>query len=128
MIYFGTGHGISLQENWINEFVGKTTKYIGESIANIPNAGTKNEEVRFGITKQRAERAGELLDAFVNNMLGFNDYPLEQFRKLGAVQTAMQKLGYANKKELDLAIEQGGKSVRDVFESAVRKEFTNSGG
>ncbi len=32
VIYFGTGHGISLRENFIDEFIGMATKSIGEGI------------------------------------------------------------------------------------------------
>lgn len=83
---------------------------------------------KLGADKLKAKRAGELLDAFASNILGFNDYPLEQLRKLSAVQTVMQKMGFANKRALDEFIEAGGKRARDAFETKVIMEFSNSGG
>lgn len=61
-------------------------------------------------------------------MLGFNDYPLEQLRKLTAVQTVMQKLGIKDKKALDKLMDEGGRAFRDSFESKVIIEFANTGG
>lgn len=61
-------------------------------------------------------------------MLGFNDYPLEQLRKLVAVQNVMQKLGFKDKAALDKFLEEGGKRARDSFESKIIIEFANTGG
>lgn len=117
VIQFGTGHGKNLHENRFDEFVGTLIKKTSEGIG-----------AKVGVNHAKAKRAGELVDAFASNMLGFNDYPLEQMRKLVAVQNVMQKLGFKDKAAVDKFLEEGGKRARDSFESKIIIEFANTGG
>ena len=118
VIYFGAGQGLNLNENRFTQITGDLTKSM------VKNVGEKV----FRMDTAKAERAGDLLDAFMSNILGFNDFPLEQYRKYMAIMNAMQKMGIPNKQALDKFIEEGGPRMRDAFESHVRTEFTNTGG
>jgi len=59
-------------------------------------------------------------------MLGFNDWPLEHLRKIVAVRTAMEKMGYKTLKELDEFLEFGGKDAEMMFHTYARMNFANS--
>lgn len=117
VIKFGTGLGMDLKQSPIDKLIGGLIKKSTESLVGVT-------------TKDRAKivRAGELVDSIVNNMLGFNDWPLEQMRKLGAVQMAMHKAGFPNKAAFDEFMEEGGERAVRAFESQVIREFSNSGG
>lgn len=76
--------------------------------------------------KNKAKRAGEWVDSFTNNMLGFNDYPLENLRKMVAIINAMDTLGYKTVEQLDRAMENGGKDFEMAFHSYARRNFANT--
>ena len=83
---------------------------------------------KLWVSTNAAMRAWEIVDSTINNMLGFNDWPLEHMRKVVAVKTAMDKLGYKTVQELDNFLELWGKNAEMAFHSFARQNFANSGG
>lgn len=117
VLMFGTGHGKNMKNTMFEGFIGRLTKDMAE--------GTFEA---VGVKKNKAKKAGEIVDSFTNNMLGFNDWPLENLRKMVAILNSMESLGYKTVDQLDRAIENGGKDFEMAFHSYTRRNFANSGG
>jgi hypothetical protein len=49
---------------------------------------------KLNIKDETILRAGEHVDGFINNILGYNDLPVEQLRKIVATMQELRALGY----------------------------------
>ncbi len=125
-------NGTWLWKNMNNTFmwwvIQKATKDLALGVFNIPwkvMSGIKKEEF---IATNRAIRASQFVDSVMNNMLGFNDWPLENLRKIVATHKTMEKFWFKTAKDLENAIDNGGLDFEMVFRTHVRNEFANSWG
>ena len=125
------GNMLGMKPGWFEEVVSKLTRNFVEWTARkIDGTVSKTlgkTEWSF-ISREAAMKSWEIVDSAVNNMLGFNDWPLEHLRKIVAVRTAMEKMGYKTLKELDEFLEFGGKDAEMMFHTYARMNFANSWG
>lgn len=96
-LHFGTGNGLNVQENFITQAVSAVTKNAIESGA-----------LALGISEKKARRAGEIIDSMTNNMLGFNDWPLEEMRKVYAIATEMDAMGIKSAADFERMVANSG--------------------
>lgn len=61
-------------------------------------------------------------------MLGFNDWPLENLRKMAAVMQTMDAWGVKDARQLEDMFEAGGRTIIDRFNSHSNSAFIQSGG
>ena len=69
-LMFSTGHGKNMNESAFHQMISFATKTMIED-------GLQ----KLKVNKFRAQKASEYVDTFVNNILGFNDMPMEHYRK-----------------------------------------------
>jgi hypothetical protein len=123
------GNRLWMKPGMFEEFVSRVTRDMVEWGSNLLwkwlNAVSQG---KLWISRNASMRAWEIVDSTINNMLGFNDWPLEHMRKVVAVKTAMDKLGYKTVQELDNFLELWGKNAEMAFHSFARRNFANSGG
>lgn len=108
VLWLGTWHGKNMQASAFELLMWKMTREL------------------WG--KLTTRRWWEILDWFVNNMLGFNDWPLEQLRKTVAVVTVMERMWYKTLDQFDDAVERGGQNFLKAFHSKVRTHFAETWG
>jgi len=116
VLQMGTWFWKNMKNTWLGWVIQKATKDLTE--------GTLSA---VWVTKNKAIRASEFVDSVMNNMLGFNDWPLENLRKIVATKKAMDQLWYKTAKELEDAIERGWLDFEMAFRSHVRRNFANTG-
>jgi len=104
----------NLNQSFLQQAISKFTKELAT------NAAWKV------VWKDSAKRAGEMVDSFINNMLWFNDRPLENLRKITAVLQTMEQFKFKDMKAINLAFENWWQEFKNVFQSAVRRNFANS--
>lgn len=122
---------LGMKPGWFEEFVSRITRDLIEWSARKIDwtlSNTFNKKEWTFISREAAMKSWEIVDSAINNMLGFNDWPLEHLRKVVAVRTAMEKLWYKSIKDLDNFIEFGWKDAEMLFHSLSRMNFANSWG
>lgn len=119
VLAFGTGNWIEMNQSYWIRVVSVATKWLTTAVS---------EKVPW-ITKERAVRAGEFVDSFVNNPMWFNDYPLEYYRKIMAVAEAMRVFWFGDDvgKLVDFFETASVRNI-DNFKTEVRSKFIESGG
>lgn len=116
-LHFSTGNGLNVQENFITQAVSAVTKNAVESGA-----------LMLGVSEKKARRASEIIDSMTNNMLGFNDWPLEEMRKVYAIATEMDSMGIKTAADFERLVANSGARGIEAFNSRVSKTFSESGG
>lgn len=96
-LHFSVGHGLNIQENFVTQMTSLVTKSAVETVA-----------TKLPISKKAAIRAGEIVDSALNNMLGFNDWPLEQMRKVYAIANEMESMGIKDAADFERRIQNSG--------------------
>lgn len=105
---FGTGHGKNLRPDWAEKYIGALTKGTVEgAMQGFNKALNVVSNGKLNINDTTIMRAGEHIDSFVNNILGWNDSPLDNFRKITAVVEEAKSLGL-QLKDLDTFLENLG--------------------
>lgn len=124
----GTWHGMNMNASWLELFLGKITRDFGNTLtdATWKAIGKVNENLWSKIVWSR--KAWEYMDSIMNNMLWFNDYPLEQMRKQVAVVRTMNNMGIRNLDQFEDAVERGWKNFLSQFESKARTQFAETWG
>jgi len=114
VLMFGTWHWKNMHQSFIEQTVSKFTKELWTTVA-----------WKF-VSADSAKRAWETIDSFLNNMLWFNDFPLENLRKLTAVMQVMEQYWYKTWADIDKAMMNWWIKFKNQFESIVRRQFANS--
>ena len=91
---------MTLNESKFSQFTSGMTVRITEAVVGLMSKNPKT-----------VEKSTKIVDSFLNNILGFNDAPLEKLRKLSSIITVMKKMGFNSKAELDDFFEESGEQA-----------------
>ena len=123
----GTWHGMNMNASWLELFLGKITRDFWNTLTDATGKliGKVNNNLGQKIVWSR--KAWEYMDSVMNNMLGFNDYPLEAMRKQVAVIRTMNNMWIRTLDQFEDAVERGWKNFLSAFESKARTQFAETG-
>ncbi len=137
-IRFGTGHWKNISESALSKVLWELTEqtwkwaatWLDKVLWIVTKANNKISpfKINLWVSKESQIKSWELLDSFVNNALGFNDWPLENMRKLTAILEQMDTLGIKDYDDFLKKYDQFWDTFVLAFNNRVRTNFTNSGG
>ena len=124
----GTGHGMELNQTKLAQTISSITKTWVEKITEATWTLVNKATWLTVLDRKKAIFAWEIVDNFTNNMLWFNDWPLESLRKTVAIAQTMEKWNLSSAKEAIEMLDNRWIKVENNFRSHVRGEFINSWG